>query len=47
MAVEAGPELSNILARARAGEHGAREEVISRIYEELRLVAGKASPNPL
>jgi RNA polymerase sigma-70 factor, ECF subfamily len=41
MAVEAGPELSLILARARAGDHGARGEVISRIYEELRLVAAR------
>jgi RNA polymerase sigma-70 factor (ECF subfamily) len=41
MAVLAGPELSLILARARAGDHGARGEVISRIYEELRVVAGR------
>src|SRR5271156_7227448 len=41
MVVEAGPELSLILARARAGDHGARGEVISRIYEELRLVAAR------
>jgi RNA polymerase sigma-70 factor (ECF subfamily) len=41
MAVEAGPDLSLILARARAGDDGARGEVISRIYEELRLVAAR------
>jgi RNA polymerase sigma-70 factor (ECF subfamily) len=39
MEVDAGPNLSFILARARAGDHGARGEVISRIYDELRLVA--------
>jgi RNA polymerase sigma-70 factor, ECF subfamily len=41
MAVEVVPELSLILARARAGDQGARGEVISRIYEELRLVAAR------
>jgi RNA polymerase sigma-70 factor (ECF subfamily) len=39
MAVEAGPELSLILARVRAGDQGARGEAVSRIYEELRIVA--------
>jgi RNA polymerase sigma-70 factor (ECF subfamily) len=39
MATQAGPEISLILARARAGDDGARGEVISRIYEELRQVA--------
>ncbi len=41
MAVEAGPELSLILARARAGDAGARGEAVSRIYGELRLVAAR------
>ena len=38
---EAGSELSLILARSRAGDYGARAEVISRIYEELRNVAAR------
>ena len=38
---EAGPELTTILARARAGEDGARGEVIARIYGELRQVAAR------
>ena len=38
---EAGPELSLILARARAGDDAARGEVIARIYDELRLVAAR------
>ena len=38
---EASPELSLILARSRAGDDGAREEVISRVYDELRHVAGR------
>src|SRR5271169_5686607 len=41
MAVEAVPNLSLILARVRAGDDGARGEVISRIYDELRLVAAR------
>jgi RNA polymerase sigma-70 factor (ECF subfamily) len=41
MAVEAGHDVSNILAKARAGDQGARGEVICRIYDELRLVAGR------
>jgi RNA polymerase sigma-70 factor (ECF subfamily) len=41
MAVEAGQDVSLILARARAGDLGARGEVISRIYQELRLVAAR------
>jgi RNA polymerase sigma-70 factor, ECF subfamily len=41
MATQAGPEISLILARARAGDDGARGEVISRIYEELRQVAAR------
>ena len=36
----AGPELSLIRERG-AGDHDARGEVISRIYEELRVVAGR------
>jgi RNA polymerase sigma-70 factor, ECF subfamily len=38
---EAGPELSLILARVRAGDGDARGEVITRIYEELRQVASR------
>jgi len=38
---EVGPELTTILARARAGEDGARGEVIARIYGELRQVAAR------
>ena len=38
---EAGPELTTILARARAGEDGARGEVIARIYGELRDIAAR------
>jgi RNA polymerase sigma factor (TIGR02999 family) len=38
---EAGPEISIILARARAGDDGARGEVITRIYDELRNVASR------
>jgi hypothetical protein len=34
MAVEAGHDVSNFLARARAGDQGARGEVICRIYDE-------------
>ncbi len=41
MATEAQPELTIILAKARAGDDGARGEVISRIYEELRHVAAR------
>jgi RNA polymerase sigma-70 factor (ECF subfamily) len=41
MATDAHPELTSILARARAGEDGARQEVISKIYEELRHVAAR------
>jgi RNA polymerase sigma-70 factor, ECF subfamily len=41
MAGPACPEFSVILARLRAGDHGARGEVISRIYQELRLVAAR------
>jgi RNA polymerase sigma factor (TIGR02999 family) len=41
MATQAGPEISLILARARAGDDGARGEVISRIYDELREVASR------
>ena len=38
---DAGPELTVILARARAGDDGARGEVIARIYGELRDVASR------
>ena len=38
---EAGPELTAILAKARAGDDGARGEVIARIYGELRQVAAR------
>ncbi len=38
---EAGPELTTILAKARAGDDGAKGEVIARIYGELRLVASR------
>ena len=38
---DAGPGLSLILERARAGEDGARGEVISKIYEELRHMAAR------
>ena len=41
MAVKAGHDVSFILARARAGDLGAGGEVISRIYEQLRLVAAR------
>jgi RNA polymerase sigma factor (TIGR02999 family) len=41
MAALACPEFSVILARLRAGDHGARGEVISRIYQELRIVAAR------
>jgi RNA polymerase sigma-70 factor (ECF subfamily) len=41
MATEAQPELTIILARARAGDDGARGEVITRIYDELRHVAAR------
>jgi RNA polymerase sigma factor (TIGR02999 family) len=41
MATETGPELTSILARVRTGDHGARGEVISQIYEELRHVAAR------
>ena len=41
MVDEAGPELTTILARARAGDDGARGEVIARIYDELRQVAAR------
>ena len=39
MGALASPDLTNILATARAGDPGARGEAISRIYEELRFVA--------
>ena len=39
MGAPASPDLSIILAKARAGDQGARGEAISRIYEELRYVA--------
>jgi RNA polymerase sigma-70 factor, ECF subfamily len=38
---EAGPGVSLILARVRAGDHDARGEVIARIYDELRQVAAR------
>ena len=38
---EAGSEFTTVLAKARAGEPGARGEVISRIYGELRQVAAR------
>ncbi|WP_422924905.1 ECF-type sigma factor [Singulisphaera sp. PoT] len=41
MQPKARPELTLILERARAGDDGARDEVISRMYHELRLVAGR------
>jgi RNA polymerase sigma factor (TIGR02999 family) len=41
MAGLACPEFSVVLARLRAGDHGARGDVISRIYQELRLVAAR------
>jgi RNA polymerase sigma-70 factor, ECF subfamily len=41
MATEVQAELTIILAKARAGDDGARGEVISRIYEELRHVAAR------
>ena len=41
MGVKAGHDVSLILARARAGDLAARGEVISRIYDELRLVAAR------
>jgi len=41
MEPKARPELTLILERARAGDDGARGEVISRMYEELRQVAGR------
>jgi RNA polymerase sigma factor (TIGR02999 family) len=41
MAGLACPEFSVILSRLRAGDHGARGEVISRIYQELRRVAAR------
>jgi RNA polymerase sigma factor (TIGR02999 family) len=41
MIPQASPEISLILARAREGDDGARGEVISRIYDELRQVAAR------
>ncbi len=41
MESKALPELTLILERARAGDDGARGEVISRMYHELRQVAGR------
>jgi len=41
MASEADAGLTLILERARAGDDGARGEVISKIYEELRQVAAR------
>ena len=41
MESEAGAGLTLILERARAGDDGARAEVISKIYEELRQVAAR------
>lgn len=41
MASEAVPGLTLILERARAGDDGARGEVISKIYDELRQVAAR------
>ncbi len=38
---EAGPELSIMLARVRAGDDNARGEVITRVYDELRRVAAR------
>ena len=41
MESEPRAELTLILERARAGDDGARGEVISKIYEELRQVAAR------
>ena len=41
MESDVGPGLTRILERARAGDDGARSEVISKIYEELRQLAGR------
>jgi RNA polymerase sigma factor (TIGR02999 family) len=41
MDTEAPQGLTLILGRARAGDEGARDEVVERIYEELRGVAAR------
>jgi RNA polymerase sigma factor (TIGR02999 family) len=41
MGVELQRGLTTILGRARAGDHGARDEVVALVYDELRQVAAR------